>query len=61
MKRKLMAYWSLICPFCIIGRKYPDSAIGKKVNKHWEKGCPVREAYLEVFEKINQEYKKIGK
>ena len=50
MKKKIMAYLNLICPFCNIGRKYPDSAIGKKVKKHWEEGCPCREAYIEVFQ-----------
>ncbi len=61
MKKKLMAYWGLICPFCNIGRKYPDSTLGKMVTKHWEKGCPVRESYVEVFKKRNQETKKTGK
>ncbi len=49
MKKKAMAYWSAVCPGCNMGRKYPDSFIGKKVVAHCEKGCPVREAYLEVF------------
>ena len=28
--KKLLAGWSKICPGCNIGRKYPDSPIGKK-------------------------------
>jgi hypothetical protein len=32
-----------------MGRKYPNSFIGKRVVEHWEKGCPAREAYMEVF------------
>ena len=35
--KKVMAGWSKICPGCNIGRKYPDSFMGKKVRDHWEK------------------------
>jgi hypothetical protein len=49
MKKKTMAYWSVVCPGCNIGRKYPESFIGKRVVEHWEKGCSVHEAYMEVF------------
>jgi hypothetical protein len=28
-KKKLLAGWGKICPTCNIGRKYPDSFIGK--------------------------------
>jgi len=51
MLKKLLAYWSLICPGCNIGRYFPNSFIGKKVVKHWEQGCPVNKAYQEVFGK----------
>jgi hypothetical protein len=51
MKKQLLASWGAICPMCNIGRKYPNSSIGKKVRKHWEEGCPVNEAYKEVFKK----------
>jgi len=50
-KKKLLAGWSKICPGCNIGRKYPDSFIGKKVRNHWEKGCMVHNAYVEVHGK----------
>lgn len=50
-KKKAMAYWSVVCPGCNIGRKYPNSFIGKKVVQHWEKGCPVNEAYMELIAK----------
>jgi hypothetical protein len=30
--KKVLAGWSKICPGCNIGRKYPDSFIGKKVR-----------------------------
>ena len=36
--KKVLAGWNKICPGCNIGRKYPDSFIGKKVRTHWEKG-----------------------
>jgi len=49
IKKKAMAYWSLVCPGCIIGRKFPESFVGKRVVEHWEKGCPVHEAYKETF------------
>jgi hypothetical protein len=49
MKKKIMAYWSVVCPGCNMGRRYPNSFIGKRVVEHWKKGCPVREAHLEVF------------
>ena len=49
MKKKAMAYWSVVCPGCNMGRKYPNSFIGKRVVEHWEKGCPAREAYMEEF------------
>ena len=48
--KKAMAFWGAVCPGCNIGRKYPNSFIGKRVVEHWEKGCPVHEAYKEVFE-----------
>ena len=51
MKKQLLAAWGAICPFCNVARKYPNSLIGKKVTKHWEEGCPVNEAYKEVFKK----------
>jgi hypothetical protein len=51
MKKQLLAAWGAICPFCNIARKYPNSSIGSKVRKHWEEGCPVNEAYKEVFKK----------
>ncbi|UCD86018.1 MAG: hypothetical protein JSU92_07440 [Deltaproteobacteria bacterium] len=51
MMKKAMAYWSAVCPGCNIGRKYPNSFIGKRVVEHWEQGCPVYEAYMEVFGK----------
>ncbi len=51
MKKRLLATWGAICPFCNVARKYPNSSIGKKVRKHWEGGCLVNEAYNEVFKK----------
>ena len=47
--KTVMAGWSKICPGCNIGRKYPDSFIGKKVRDHWEKGCATHDAYIEVY------------
>ena len=47
--KKVLAGWSKICPGCNIGRKYPDSFIGKKVRNHWEKGCTTHDAYVEVY------------
>ena len=47
--KKVLAAWSKICPGCNIGRKYPDSFIGKKVRNHWEKGCISHNAYVEVY------------
>ena len=47
--KKVLAGWNKICPGCNIGRKYPDSFIGKKVRKHWEKGCLSHNAYVEVY------------
>ena len=47
--KKVLAGWSKICPGCNIGRKYPDSFIGKKVRNHWEKGCSSHNAYVEVY------------
>ena len=47
--KKMLAGWNKICPGCNIGRKYPDSFIGKKVRKHWEKGCISHNAYVEVY------------
>jgi hypothetical protein len=47
--KKILAGWSRICPGCNIGRKYPDSFIGKKVRNHWQKGCISHSAYLEVY------------
>ena len=45
----VLAGWSKICPGCNIGRKYPDSFIGKKVRNHWGKGCSSHDAYVEVY------------
>ena len=36
-------------PLLHIGRKYPDSFIGKKVRGHWEKGSISHNAYEEVY------------
>jgi hypothetical protein len=47
--KKMLAGWSKICPGCNVGRKYPDSFIGKRVSNHWEKGCPSHNAYVEVY------------
>jgi hypothetical protein len=47
--KKMLAGWSTICPGCNIGRKYPDSFIGKKVRNHWEKGCISHNAYVDVY------------
>jgi len=47
--KKVLAGWSKVCPGCNIGRKYPDSFIGKKVRDHWEKGCISHNAYVEVY------------
>jgi hypothetical protein len=47
--KKVLAGWSKICPGCNIGRKYPDSFIGKKVRNHWERGCLSHNAYVEVY------------
>jgi hypothetical protein len=58
MKKKAMAYWSVVCPGCNIGRKYPKSFIGKRVVEHWEKGCHMHEAYKEIFERKEEERKK---
>ncbi len=58
IKKKAMAFWGSVCPGCNIGRKYPDSFIGKQVVAHWKKGCPVHEAYMEVYgekEKVRKE------
>ena len=57
MKKQLLAAWGAICPFCNIARKYPNSSIGNKVRKHWEEGCPVHEAYKEVFKKRSNDIK----
>ena len=48
--KKVLAWWSKVCPGCNIGRKYPESFIGKKVRKHWEKGCISHNAYVEVYD-----------
>jgi hypothetical protein len=47
--KKVLAGWNKICPGCNIGRKYPNSFIGKKVREHWEKGCTAHNAYVEVY------------
>ena len=47
--KHMLAAWNKVCPGCNIGRKYPDSFIGKKVRKHWEKGCMVHDAYVNVY------------
>jgi hypothetical protein len=47
--KTFLAGWSNICPGCNIGRKYPESFIGKKVRDHWKKGCLSHNAYVEVY------------
>jgi hypothetical protein len=56
--KKVLAGWSKICPGCNIGRKYPDSLIGKKVRNHWEKGCTAYNAYVEVYGRDENSLKK---
>jgi hypothetical protein len=60
MKKKAMAYWSVVCPGCNMGRKYPNSFIGKRVVEHWEKGCTVHEAYMEIFGEKKEKDKENG-
>jgi hypothetical protein len=48
--KKILAGWNKICPGCNIARKYPESFIGKKVRKHWEKGCIAHNAYVQVYD-----------
>jgi hypothetical protein len=55
--KKVLAGWSRICPGCNIGRKYPESFIGKKVRNHWEKGCI---SHNEPVEKVIIEKSYIG-
>jgi hypothetical protein len=57
--KKVLAGWSKICPGCNIGRKYPDSFIGKKVRNHWESGCISHNAYVEVYGSDEPSPKKI--
>lgn len=47
--KKVLAWWSKVCPGCNIGRKYPESFFGKKVRNHWKKGCISHNAYVEVY------------
>jgi hypothetical protein len=47
--KNVLAAWSKVCPGCNIGRKYPDSFIGKKVRHHWEQGCTAHDAYVKVY------------
>ncbi|RJP14041.1 MAG: hypothetical protein C4520_22070 [Candidatus Abyssobacteria bacterium SURF_5] len=47
--KKVLAGWNKVCPGCNIARKYPKSFIGRKVRAHWENGCPVHDAYVEVY------------
>ncbi len=61
MIKKTMAYWSAVCPGCNIGRKYPESFIGKRVVQHWEKGCPANKAYMEIFGEEKEENKESEK
>jgi hypothetical protein len=58
VKKKVLAYWSVVCPGCNIGRKFPESFIGKRVVEHWEEGCAVHEAYEEIFGKKEEENEK---
>ena len=55
LKKKAMAYWGVVCPGCNIGRRYPDSFVGKRVVAHWEKGCAVHEAYMELVGKKEED------
>jgi hypothetical protein len=56
--KKVLAGWSKVCPGCNIGRKYPDSFIGRKVRNHWEKGCSSHNAYVEVYGSVEPSPKK---
>jgi hypothetical protein len=47
--KKMLAGWNKICPGCNIGRKYPNSFIGKIVRNHWQKGCISHNAYVEIY------------
>jgi hypothetical protein len=47
--KKVLAGWNKICPGCNIGRKYPDSFIGKMVRNHWERVCISHNANVEVY------------
>jgi hypothetical protein len=47
--KKILANWNKICPGCNVGRKYPNSFLGKKVREHWAQGCASHDAYVELY------------
>jgi len=47
---KLLAVCCRICPFCIAARKWPDSALAKKLRQA-EKSCPACKAYAQVYKR----------
>lgn len=44
---KLLGFFCTICPFCIVARKFPDSAYAGKLRK-MEKACPACRAYRKI-------------
>ncbi len=45
--KKILAFISQICPFCVARRKWPESSYAKVMSKV-EKTCPFCKAYDEI-------------
>jgi len=51
---RLLALLNLLCPACNIGRRFPESLLGRMMARHWERGCASHRAYLKVYKKDKQ-------
>jgi rubrerythrin len=46
-RKRLLAFLCRICPFCILARRFPDSAYARSLREA-EEACPACRAYRDL-------------
>ena len=47
-KKRILAFFCKVCPFCVLARKWPGSRFAKFMGR-FDKHCPFCRAYKEIF------------
>lgn len=51
MMTKVLAFFCSVCPFCIVARRWPNSAYAKALV-NIERSCPACRAYARVHKNL---------